>query len=343
MPNLHRLTSPPDAVRVAIQTTVGGLLAYGLGSLINQEAETWSVFSAVFVIQGTVGGTLGSAAFRVIGGLIGVVLGLAAVTVLGQGGWHQTVGIAVGIGVMSLVTGYYPQLSYGLVTVTMMTVAPGFDVLENATTRSAAIMVGTLAGAATTTFLFPRAAARQGRGATAAAIRGCADLIRRSVAALTSGGGADLADDHAAIGSSLAEARTAGQAARRERLLPARRSAMPVHAVDRLWYSLALLDRLTIRRLPDSVRDSLSGRLEALGDAMAGRLEKVAGDVEADRPLSGDTNEAALQAFRDAMNALRAEHRLAGLSVDEAEHLLSLAFAFEEIDRGVRALRDAAG
>lgn len=67
---------------------------------------------------------------------------------LGSGGWSTVPGLVGGVAAMSVLSAVRPALSYGLVAVTMLVLAPGVEVVEGSLMKAGEIALGTLCGAA---------------------------------------------------------------------------------------------------------------------------------------------------------------------------------------------------
>jgi uncharacterized membrane protein YccC len=65
--------SNAPALRLCLRMTIGGLLAYVLAELFALPQGYWAVFSAIIVIQATVGGSVKATIDRVIGTIGGAV------------------------------------------------------------------------------------------------------------------------------------------------------------------------------------------------------------------------------------------------------------------------------
>lgn len=338
-----RLWSLSDPARVAIQTAAAAVAAWFAGHAIGQDAVSWAVFSAVFVVQGNIGGTIASATGRVIGAILGVLVALAAIFTIGTGEWRTLLSLAIGVGIMSLVSGWRPSYSYGLVTVTMIIVAPGFEVVENAIERSAAVIAGTVIGALASTVLFPRAARAQSRAAAGRALRGCAKLLRATTQAVVSGDTPDLLAIHKEIESAVAEAQSSSRSGQNERLLPIGQRTIdaPVLTVQRIWYSLAVLDRLSDRSMPRAVSDILAEPVRAAGDAAAGALDAAADDLARGKAPEHLDVRQRLKVLNEALDRLRDEKRLDDLPREDVERVLTLGFAFEQICRNISELAES--
>lgn len=329
-----------ESLRIAMQTAVGAAAAYGVGLAIGREAESWAVFSAVFVVQGNVGGSLDGALHRVFGAAIGVAVALATVFTIGVGEWRTMASLVVAVGAMSLVAGRHPSTAYGLVTATMIVVTPGIDLLESALRQSAGIVAGAVTGALASIAVFPRSAARQSDEAVAAALRGCGELLERSLGSILGDPDRDLAPVHRRIEEALGRARRTNPAARREKILsgsaPGRRPT--ADTVERLWYTLALLDRLSARPLPRHAADRLDRPLRSFAAAARDALDELAGPAGRRRSAAPGALSDEADAVEDAVDGLRTGPDAAALDRRAAVDLMALAFAVGEASRHVGEL-----
>ena len=96
-----------DDIRTTLQTAVAVLIAYCIMALTGLDSPSWAVFSALFVVQANVGGTIGSALWRIAGALLGAAIAVVLMNAqrdvgidllqrfhhLGQ---HDVVGIGAG-------------------------------------------------------------------------------------------------------------------------------------------------------------------------------------------------------------------------------------------------------
>ena len=149
-----------DEFRISIQTAGAVLLAYGVMIFFDLPELTWGAFSALFVVQASIGGTIGTALTRVLGALIGAVIALALVALWDMEGWHVFVSLFFGVVSMSLITARWPALSYGLVTVTIVIVTPDFYAVEAAIEKMVAIAIGSACGMVAAIILMPVTARR---------------------------------------------------------------------------------------------------------------------------------------------------------------------------------------
>jgi len=166
-----------DEHRVSVQTTAAVLLAFVATLFMGRENMSWGVFSALFVVQASVGGTVSSGLERVAGAILGAAVGVLAVLLPIDGLMGTLVSLLIGVSVMSLVSARWPKLAYGLVTVTIIIVAPDFYVVEGAMEKIAAIGIGSACGVAAALAVFPVSARRRADRHLAEALRGCGRLL----------------------------------------------------------------------------------------------------------------------------------------------------------------------
>src|SRR5690625_2813202 len=103
LPLLNRFKSmlASDEHRVAVQTTAAVLMAFVAILFMGRENMTWGVFSALFVVQASVGGTLRTGLERVLGAVLGAALGVAAVLLPLDGLVGTLIALFIGVSIMS--------------------------------------------------------------------------------------------------------------------------------------------------------------------------------------------------------------------------------------------------
>ena len=114
------------ALRLCLRMTVAGLLAYVLAELFALPQGYWAVFSAIIVIQASVGGSVKATIDRVIGTIGGAVAGGAVGFIVP----HQNVfslGIALIIALVpvTLVAALWPKYRIAPLTAVIVLLTPG--------------------------------------------------------------------------------------------------------------------------------------------------------------------------------------------------------------------------
>ena len=327
-----------QALRFAIQTVAAVLVSYGAARLLRLPDASWAVFSALFVIQSSIGGTLTAAADRVLGALIGALLALACIFAIGTGEGWTILSLVVGIGAMGLIAGARPQFSYGLVPVAILILAPGPAVVEGALLKIAAIALGSAAGALASVLVLPRQAHLAAEQHLGQAVAECGVLLAACMTKMLGGDAPDLQAVHGRISDALAQA---GQMARQSRRKPRgrvwrRHPEDLLQQVERLWYTLAILDRLSGEPLPERARSLLAGPVRSATREAECFLRETGKALAQRQPTPPPERfHARIRAIIAAMDRLHAE---GGMTRPEAERSLGLSFAWEQVSHGVDEL-----
>ncbi|HWX47271.1 MAG TPA: FUSC family protein [Roseomonas sp.] len=323
-----------QALRFAIQTVAAVLASYGAARLLRLPDASWAVFSALFVIQSSIGGTLTAAADRVLGAVIGALLALACIFAIGTGEWWTILSLAVGVGAMGLIAGARPQFSYGLVPVAILILAPGPAVVEGALLKIAAIALGSAAGALASMLVLPRQAHLVAEQHLGRAVAECGALLAACMTKMLGGDAPDLQAVHGRISDALAQA---GQMSRQSHRRSHRRyPACLLQQVERLWYTLAILDRLSGEPLPERARSLLAGPVRSATREAECFLRETGKALAQRQPTPPPERfHARIRAIIAAMDRLHVE---GGMTRPEAERSFGLSFAWEQVSHGVDEL-----
>nr|CAD6630543.1 FUSC family protein [arsenite-oxidising bacterium NT-25] len=319
--------------RLAVQTGGGAALAYLTAKAAGVPEPSWSVISALFVIQASLGGTIRSALSRLMGGAVGLALGLATIFLIGNGGSTTVLGLTIGVAMMAALAAIMPNLSYGLVTVTILTLAPGVEVIEGALVKAVEITLGSLCGAATAAAVMPRPAHRLVDDNLADALEAAADLVAADLRSIASTADAEQGRCRDRMEQALSQSRTLLRQSRPQ-LRPTgeavkARAAMRSE-IERFWYGLRFLDHLTeplrAARLPKEAMDLV----EELGEAVRDRLLHLAESMRTAEPFNPWRQPADVLENLDKME-LSIEDR----PIDEVQFLFALTFSCKFLVEGV--------
>jgi uncharacterized membrane protein YccC len=126
--------------------TVAGLLAYVLAELLTLPRGYWAVFSAIIIMQASVGGSVKATIDRVIGTIGGAVAGGA----VGYFVPHESVlslGVALAIALvpLTLVAALWPNYRIAPLTAVIVLLTPGAEQLgpvDSALYRTVEITLG---------------------------------------------------------------------------------------------------------------------------------------------------------------------------------------------------------
>jgi uncharacterized membrane protein YccC len=323
-----------EAVRQALQMVVAVTIAFVASVALGLREPSWAVLSALLVVQGSVGGTVTGAFNRVVGAAIGLALGLLIILVLGVEEWRQLVSLVIAVGVMAVIAGHWQRLRYGLVTVAILVVAPGQELFEDSLLIAGEVAIGAVSGALAGAVVLPVAAHRSALRHLGRAVQACGRLLKASMQELAADGEEDVSALQEEIKNELDEAREMMSQSRRtrpSRHLPSQFEML--RHVDRLWYTLALVNRLRGRRLPDAAMQRVREPLEKATEAAADYLEELGSTIAAaERPAPAPERLESVSQLVAAVDDLRDRDLVPSASEDEAEALFTLSFVWQQIN-----------
>ncbi|EHM00679.1 hypothetical protein HMPREF9946_02506 [Acetobacteraceae bacterium AT-5844] len=326
-----------DPFRLSVQTILAVLISYSLAQWLRLPEPSWAVFSALYVIQGSIGGTLTAAKDRVLGAVLGALIALFCVYLIGLGGWRTILSLLAGIGTMSFIAGVMPRFSYGLVPVAILIVAPDMELIEDALLKIAAIALGATAGAAASVLILPRHARRSAEQHLAQALAGCSALLSTCMEKSLNQDSADLQKEHERIARELTAAGAMVQQTLRR---PGQGEYIPLMPLlkhtERMWYTLAMADRLSACPLPKDASDRLVEPVQnatreveqflcEVGQALVGRKLLT--------PSTGIRSPACDVA--SAVESMRLEGLLDRLRREEAEQVFGLSLTWQQLRRNM--------
>src|SRR5690606_32221699 len=278
-----------DSIRLPLQTAAAVLIAYLTMKHFKLPDMSWGAFSALFVVRASVEGTIGEAAARILGALVGVVLGVLLVAIAMASGLQLWSAIAVGVGAMAAISVRWPALSYGLVTVTVLTVLPMPAMAEGAWSKAVAIIIGSLSGIAAAMAVLPLSAPRRAYYDLADSIESFASVLRKCTATLTDCESEPRLAALLATEPACERARDMIAQARSARLDLLAASRVPVDLldhVDQLWRTLPLIDRASKAPFSRNVCNRMGPLFDDVADTVIDHTERLAKAVR-----SGDTTD----------------------------------------------------
>src|SRR5690606_3016944 len=281
--------------------------------------------------------------WRVAGALIGAIIAVLLMLIFNERGWHTVVAMLAGVSIMSLISLRKPDLSYGLVTVTIITVAPDFQLVEGAFSKVLAIAIGSCSAILACLLVLPVSADRSADAKVADAIRLCAHAIADCLNCTTDDQAGKSHEAEYEVSRRLREAWLVWQQASMEKvprpLLYRRRSrctrSFLTHA-QRLQENLALAERISDRPLNGPMSEQHKAQLTELGEAIERQLNEVSVALT-QREACIDTTD-----LWEQYRQFAEEADYSARNTDdpaEREHLLALKWVCNVILTNVEALK----
>lgn len=327
------------AARFVVQATVSALATFALASLLGLTETSWAIISALFAVHTTVGGSLSSAFDRVVGASLGAMIGILVLATIGYGEWRSVAAIGIAVAATSWLIGALPSLQYGLVTVAILVVSPGGDLVEAALHKLAAIALGAVVGSLCSAVIFPARAHRNAERHLCLAVKRCCSLLEGSTQVLMGRGSFDFDAVNDDIRGHVARAQAFTSQSQVLRLHRRSRRPTPndmLRAVERLWYTLTLIDRLSSEQLPRLDPARLEGPVEDALGATCRYLGEIAAGMATNRRVPPpDPVSLRIGAMRETLGDVCDLRNEAGMTKTGRERLFAFSFAWGQIDRTI--------
>jgi uncharacterized membrane protein YccC len=323
-------------VRHGLRIAIAGILSYVAAELLGLPQGYWAVFTAVLVVQGSVGGSWKAAVDRLAGTLFGAIYGAAIATVVP----HNDVvmlGIALAISLtpLALLAAFYPSYRVAPITAVVLllgSTAGAEGPFLAAVMRTVEVSLGGFVGIAVSLFVLPaRAHALLGNAANRVLQR-LADLLGDLIDGLVAPVDAKaIIARHDAVRVALTALENISDEAAREKRNYLTDDADPdpvARTLRRVRHDLVLIGRIAAEPLPDEPRAVLKPALAAFSE-VATQFLRAIGRAFADRtsPPAPDAFDAALRRVLSALDMIKGD-----------EKLVALAFGFEQLQRNLHDL-----
>ncbi len=322
-----------DEVRIPIQTASAVFMAYFATYFMDTEDASWGVFSALFVVQASIGGTIGAALGRIAGAALGAIIAVALVMLFGSGGWATLAALLAGVGFMSFLAAKWPVLAYGLVTVAIIAVAPDFYIVEGALRKVLAIAIGSTCGMVAAFAVLPVLARRTEQEYLAMALRSCGAYVMECTACLVRDKQDKDRKAQDAIQRSIKKARLMAREARIEEktramgLSPFSQALLP--EIERFAYTLTLVDRFSDKPISDTLRHDNKKALLELAGTVKNCLEKIADAIEAGKEC--EEIDEVKEIYGTFEKRVDDSVKHGGLSMEDEEHMVSIKSAYGSV------------
>ncbi len=321
---------------VRVSAAVGA--AFAISTLLHLPQGYWSVFTAVIVVQTSIGGTLTAGIERllgtIVGGLVGVVGAyLKAKTVLEEG-----LVLSGAVALLAFAAAVRPSLRVAPITAAIVLVGGStgrMDPLLAAGWRVVEILLGSFIGLSATLFVFPARARRAVAERAARTMDLMADLLELYGHRLE---GRERQDEihrsQQASRKALAQVEQAAAEAARESRSGLSSLAIPeglVRSLLRVRSDAVMVGRALGQPLPEAAAEALQPTATALLTAMARALRDGGGALRDRRIPDSAPLAQPRAAFEEAVERIRQARLTADLGFDVAARVFGLVFALESL------------
>jgi uncharacterized membrane protein YccC len=334
-------------LRLGVRVAVGGLLAFGVAHGIGLAQGYWAVFTAIIVMQASVGGSLSAALDYFVGTLGGAIYGVIVALIIPIDRLDTlALALAVSLGPLAFLAALRPSFRVAPITAAIILIIPGTQqtgIWDPAIGRVIEIAIGSVSGVLVSLFVLPTRAHR----VVAETASDILTLMARLTPVLKAGfrgqhnrkGIVSLQDR---IRRGLIRLDAAVREAERERANHFSRAASPeplIRTLRRLRLDLAMVVRTAGPAWPQPIREKLAPPLGHVGDAVRGFLLASALSLRHDRhPPAVDKIVAAVADYAAAMSELRRAGLTRELSDAETARIFTLGFALDQLRRNLEDL-----
>lgn len=320
-----------DEVRIPIQTAAAVVVAYIVASFLTDKDDlSWAAFSALFVVQASIGGTISAALGRIAGAALGTVIAVALLVLLSDLAFGTLLTLVLGVALMSFLAAKWPILAYGLVTVTIIAVAPDFYLVEGAFKKVWAIAIGSVCGIVAAFTILPVHARRTEQAYLGAALRYCGSYVQECTECLVRDKSDKDRGAQDAIRRSIERARLMAREARIEERTPTMGFSPYSHRllpeIERFAYTLTLVDRFSDKPFSEVLCYDTKEALLELASVVKLRLDKIAESIEAGQSCEEiEDAQNAYKKFAQRVDDSVVDDRH---SIDDKEHMVSIKIAY---------------
>jgi uncharacterized membrane protein YccC len=328
---------------------VAGLLAYALAELFTLPRGYWAVFSAIIIVQASVGGSVKATIDRVVGTIGGAVAGGTVGYLLPHHG-VLSIGVALVLALapLTLVAALRPNYRIAPLTAVVVLLTSGTQQLAplvSALYRIFEITLGSFVGLGVSLVLLPAGAHGLVISAATRLMGHLADLLGDWLAALVGSGDhtriMQLQDD---IRAGMAHLEIGAGEARQERRTYLTHEFDPdplVRTVFRLRNDVVMIGRAAAEPLPAPIVTRLRESLDQASKAAQCFLRTCADALRKRKNPPGlDAVEQALAKFIATLEELRREGVTRALPAENIGRLYALVFALEQLLRDFVDFRD---
>jgi uncharacterized membrane protein YccC len=315
----------------------------------------WAVFTAVIVMQTTVGGTLKASAERFAGTVAGAAIGgLGKAVAAHHGGAALLEVLAAAVIVTGALAAWRPSLKVAPVTAVIVLISPvaGLNPVAEALARVAEIALGGAVAVAGSLIIFPTRAVDLAARRIDEALNQLGDVLIY-LGALVGPGAAEKAatasnihDRHEEIRVGLANLDAALDSAQEEHKVRLATSPFPPAVPRTLWRvrnDVVSIGRTVLDPLPEHVAvlivDPVRDMIAKETTFMRGLGAQAQGGPKPERAARA----AAHAAFLEALEQLRRERLTADQTFESIGHVFGLAFALDGLHRNLTDLADRLG
>jgi uncharacterized membrane protein YccC len=335
------------ALRLCVRMTLAGLLAYVLAHVFALSQGYWAVFSAIIVVQASLGGSVRAALDRLIGTIGGGIAGgLVGYMLPHQDFVSLGIALIVALVPLTLVAAIWPNYRIAPLTAVVVLLTSNAQLLgpvDSAFSRITEIALGSLIALAVSILVLPARAHGLVIDAAALALNLLADLLRDWLAGLALTGNSHvtgivkLQDDVRAGMARLEVVSAEADEERRAHLTQEFDPKPLVRAIFRLRNDIVIIGRAAAEPFPQPIVTRLEKVFDLVSLAAQNFLRSCAEALrERKNPPALESVEQALAQYASHIIDLRREGATRNLPSEQIGRLFTLEFALGQLQQDLK-------
>ncbi len=334
-------------LRHAVRVSVAVGVAFAVSSLLHLPQGYWAVFTAVIVVQTSIGATITASVERLMGTVVGGAVGVGAAYLKAQTVLEEGLILSGAIALLAFAAAVRPSLRVAPITAAIVLVGGSsahMPPLMAALWRVGEIFIGSAIGLAATVLIFPAPARKAVVARVAQTIGQLADLLdlyaRHVVEPV---GEAQIHAAQQASRKSLAQVEQAVTETARENASGLRASSIPDGLGRTIWRvrtDSIMVWRALAQPLPPTVAQQLAAPAADLLSAMAQALRTCAQAIQSSEPVRRGVLRRPRAVFEEAVERVRQAKLTSDMGFDVAARVYGLVFALESLLTNVQDLAD---
>ena len=328
-------------IRHGLRIAAGGLASYAAGHALGLPQAYWAVFTAVLVVQGSVGGSWKASTDRFIGTIFGAAYGAAVATLVPhENAFTLGVALAISLVPLAVLSAFYPAFRVAPITAIILLLGSTGTTegpIRAALLRTLEVALGGAFGMAVSLLLFPaRAHMLLGRAADKVLQR-LSELFPELIAAISQPARIDdILAKHDRVRAALTDLENIVTEAARERRNHLSEDVDPepiARTLRRLRHDLVLIGRIVAEPVIPVPNAAVQDCLRQFGVAGGTYLAELGHAFAARQPPPPQTN---LDLAIDQLLAVLEK-------MESGERIVALRFCLQQLRRNLFDLHQRAG
>ena len=332
--------------RHAVRVSAAVGVAFLISTLFRLPQGYWAVFTAVIVVQTSLGGTIAASVDRLIGTMVGAMAGAGAAYLKAKTPLDEGVLLCAVVALLAFAAAVRPSLKVAPITAVIVLIAGprDMDPFHAALYRVLEIAIGSAVGVAATLFIFPARAHATVVAQVRQVLQGLADVLDLEVRQLAGESlTGEIHQGQVAVRATLGKVEAAMAEAQHEnasRLSRRQASEALPRTLWRVRNDIVQVSRVLDGAQPSPALDHIRPAALAVLASAADLLRRCDAAAAADTPVHRGPWMERREELAQAVEQARHERLTHTLSFDGASRFFGLVFTLQTLSQNLDDLAD---